>query len=132
MAFLESLDPEESHLVVDHSHDHIGDNSFGTVVVVDVGGVVGNSAEEMEADFGVGDLVVMAGWGEMRSIQKRISASPFIVVQNHRCRETCDQKEGNGKYPQRFALSEQVCDLHPEYFIIKEATLGPYSSTGQL
>jgi hypothetical protein len=61
MAFLESLDQEESHLVVDHSRDHIGDNSFGTVVVVDVGGVVGNSAEEMEADFGVEGLVVMAG-----------------------------------------------------------------------
>jgi hypothetical protein len=52
-AFLESLDPEESHPVVDHSHDCIGDNSSGTVVVVDVGGVVGNSGEEMEADFGV-------------------------------------------------------------------------------
>lgn len=31
------------------------------------------------------------------------------------------QKEGNGKYPQRFALSEQVCDLHPVCFIIEEA-----------
>ena len=30
-----------------------------------------------------------------------------------------NQKEGNGKYPQRFALSEQVCDLHPEFFIMK-------------
>ena len=29
-----------------------------------------------------------------------------------------NQKEGNGKYPQRFALSEQVCDLHPECFIM--------------
>jgi hypothetical protein len=61
MAFLESLDPKESQLVVDHSRDHIGDNSFGTVVVVDVGGVVGNSAEKMEADLGVEGLVVMAG-----------------------------------------------------------------------
>ena len=30
-----------------------------------------------------------------------------------------NQKEGNGKFPQQFALSEQVCDLHPEYFIIE-------------
>ena len=30
-----------------------------------------------------------------------------------------DQKEGNGKFPQQFALSEQVCDLHPECFIIR-------------
>lgn len=30
-----------------------------------------------------------------------------------------DQKEGNGKYPHGFALSEQVCDLHPKYFILR-------------
>jgi hypothetical protein len=29
-----------------------------------------------------------------------------------------NQKEGNGKFPQQFVLSEQVCDLHPECFII--------------
>ena len=30
-----------------------------------------------------------------------------------------DQKEGNGEFPQQFALSEQVCDLHPVCFIIR-------------
>ena len=30
-----------------------------------------------------------------------------------------DQKEGNGKYPHGFALSEQVCDLHPKFFILR-------------
>lgn len=50
-AYLEILDLAESHVVEDHSRDHIEDSNFGIVVVFDVEGVVGSLEVEMEADF---------------------------------------------------------------------------------
>jgi hypothetical protein len=68
-ACLESLDLGGSHLVVDHSRDHIEDNNFGTVVAVVV---VESLRVGMEAGCEDG-LVVTVDLGEMHSMQMGVS-----------------------------------------------------------
>ena len=66
-ASLESLDPVEKGLVVDHTRDHTEDSSSGIVVVVDV---VGSWEVGMGADYEIDGLVMMAGQVGTRSMQK--------------------------------------------------------------
>jgi hypothetical protein len=66
-ACLENLDLGGSHLVVDHSRDHIEDNNFGIVVAV-----VESLRVGMEAGCEDG-LEVTVDLGEMHSMQMGVS-----------------------------------------------------------
>lgn len=46
----------------------------------------------------------------MRSINNQVSKNILMRSTVGESDPTSNQKEGNGKYPQHFALSEQVCD----------------------
>lgn len=83
MAFPESLELAEMHLVVDRSRDCIEDSNSEIVMVVDVEHAVESLVVEMEAGYRVQGLAVMAESVEMRSIALESAKLLFVGVCDH-------------------------------------------------
>lgn len=103
--------PGQSCLVGQSLYHIVEDSCSGREVVED-------SQVEDLGGFEAGLEVEVESRSERVTIVSKKFTPRFMYKEELRS----SQKEGNGKCPQRFALSEQVCDLHPEYFIIDSST----------